>query len=76
MLVDGGVGLGKNHWIVWEGTPETQAGAITPTTDLEEKITNSSFFSWGYVAHQARKGYSLKQLLKDIFGGIVFSRIP
>lgn len=76
MMVDGGVGLGKNHWIVWEGTPETQAGAITPTTDLEEEITNSSFFSWGYVAHQTRRGYSLKQLLKDIFGGIVFSRIP
>lgn len=76
MMVDGGVGLGKNHWIAWEGAPETQTGTISQITDLGAKITNSRFFSWGYVGHQVRRGYTLEQLLKDIFGGIVFSRIP
>ena len=75
-MVDGGAGVGKNHWIVWTGAPETQGGVIAKATDIEEKITDSHFFSWGYVAHQVRRGYTLKQLLKDVYGGIVFSKIP
>lgn len=76
VMVDGGVGVGKNHWIVWEGTPETSNGIITPATSLEEKITHSNFFSWGMVGHLVTRGYRLDQLLNKIFGGQVFTRIP
>lgn len=75
-MVEGGAGVGKNHWIVWEGAPQTQDGAIDQSTVLEEKIVDSKMFSWGYVTHQVTRGYSLGQLLKDIYGGAVFSKIP
>jgi len=41
-----------------------------------EVIVDSKLFSWGQSMHQVTRGYTLKQLLKDVFGGIVFSRIP
>jgi hypothetical protein len=75
-MVDGGGGVGKNHWIVWEGTPATSNGVITSTTSQEEEITHSNFFSWGVVGHQVTRGYQLDQLLSKIFGGQVFTRIP
>ncbi|PNF79527.1 hypothetical protein CXK92_16950 [Stutzerimonas stutzeri] len=75
-MVDGGAGVGKNHWILWEGTPETSNGVITPATSLEETITHSNFFSWGMVGHLVTRGYRLDQLLDKIFGGQVFTRIP
>lgn len=75
-MVDGGAGVGKNHWIKWEGTPETSNGVITPATSLEETITHSNFFSWGTVGHLVTRGYRLDQLLDKIFGGQVFTRIP
>lgn len=75
-MVDGGVGVGKNHWIVWEGVPETPSGVITSATSPGQKITHSNFFSWGMVGHLATHGYTLDQLLSNIFGGRVFTRIP
>ncbi len=75
-MVEGGMGVGKNHWIAWEQAPQTHSGTITSGTDPSELISNSSLFSWGYVGHQVRRGYTLSQLLTDIFGGLVFSRIP
>jgi hypothetical protein len=75
-MVEGGAGVGKNHWIVWEGAPQTQNGEIDQTTASEEKIVDSQMFSWGYVSHQVTRGYTLGQLVKDIYGGAVFSKIP
>ncbi len=75
-MVEGGVGVGKNHWIAWEGTPKTSNGVVTSTTSFEEKIVASKFFSWGMVGHLATRSYTLRQLLNDIYGGRVFSRIP
>lgn len=75
-MVEGGMGVGKNHWITWEQAPQTQSGTITSGTNPSELISNSSLFSWGYVGHQVRRGYALSQLLTDVFGGLVFSRIP
>lgn len=75
-MVEGGMGVGKNHWITWEQAPQTQSGTITSGTNPSELISNSSLFSWGYVGHQVRRGYTLSQLLTDVFGGLVFSRIP
>ena len=75
-MVDGGVGVGKNHWIVWEGTPETSNGVITSATSLEQEIAHSKFFSWGMVGHLATRGSTLDQLLSNIFGGRVFTQIP
>lgn len=75
-MVQGGAGVGKNHWIVWQGIPETLSGVITPTTPLDQKITHSSFFSWGMVGHMTTRGYTLRQLLGSVFGGRVFTRIP
>jgi len=75
-MVEGGMGVGKNHWITWEQAPQTQSGTITGGTNPSELISNSSLFSWGYVGHQVRRGYTLSQLLTDVFGGLVFSRIP
>lgn len=75
-MVDGGVGVGKNHWIVWAGTPETSNGVITSATSLEQEIAHSNFFSWGMVGHLATRGYTLDQLLQNIFGGRVFTQIP
>ncbi len=42
----------------------------------EEKIVDSQIFSWGYVSHQVTRSYTLGQLVKDIYGGAVFSKIP
>ena len=75
-MVEGGAGVGKNHWIVWEGAPQTQNGEIDQTTAPEEKIVDSQMFSWGYVSHQVTRSYTLGQLVKDIYGGAVFSKIP
>lgn len=75
-MVEGGAGVGKNHWIVWEGAPRTQNGEINQTTAPEEKIVDSQMFSWGYVSHQVTRSYTLGQLVKDIYGGAVFSKIP
>lgn len=75
-MVDGGGGVGKNHWIVWKGTPETSDGVITPATPPEQEITHSDFFSWGMVRHLTTPGYTLDQLLGNIFGGRVFTHIP
>ena len=75
-MVEGGAGVGKNHWIVWERAPQTQNGEIDQTTAPEEKIVNSQMFSWGYVSHQVTRSYTLGQLVKDIYGGAVFSKIP
>ncbi|MBD9426388.1 PAAR domain-containing protein [Pseudomonas sp. PDM15] len=75
-MVEGGMGIGKNHWIVWEGPPKTSAGEVTATTNLEEEITGSNLFSWGSLSHQITRGFTLKKLLGDMFGGKVFSRIP
>lgn len=75
-MVEGGVGVGKNHWIVWEQIPHTQNGPISDTTGQEEVITSSSLFSWGYVGHQVTRSYTVGQLESDLFGGLVFSRIP
>lgn len=75
-MVDGGVGVGKNHWIVWEGAPETSSGVITSTTPPGKRITHSKFFSWGMVGHLVTRGDTLGQLLSNSFGGCVFTRIP
>ncbi len=75
-MIDGGAGVGKNHWIAWEEAPKTQAGVISQSTASAEKIADSRMFSWGHVAHQVTRGYTLGQLIKDIYGGTVFSRIP
>jgi uncharacterized Zn-binding protein involved in type VI secretion len=75
-MVEGGAGVGKNHWIAWEKAPQTQGGPVDQTTLPDEVIVNSKLFSWGQSMHQVTRGYTLKQLLKDVFGGIVFSRIP
>lgn len=44
-MVEGGIGVGKNHWIVWEGAPKTAAGRVTATTNLKAEITGSNLFS-------------------------------
>lgn len=75
-MVEGGAGVGKNHWIVWEEAPQTQNGEINQTTAPEDKIVDSQMFSWGYVSHQITRSYTLGQLVKDIYGGAVFSKIP
>lgn len=75
-MVEGGAGVGKNHWIVWEKAPQTHGGPVDQTTLPVEVIVHSKLFSWGQSMHQVTRGYTLKQLLKDVFGGIVFSRIP
>ncbi len=72
-MVKGGAGVGKNHWITWE---QAQSGAVDQTTLPVEVIINSKMFSWGQSMHQVTRGYTVKQLLMDAFGGIVFSRIP
>ena len=74
--LEGGAGVGKNHWIAWEQAPHTHSGPVDQTTLPVEVIINSKLFSWGQSMHQVTRGYTLKQLLKDVFGGIVFSRIP
>lgn len=75
-MVEGGIGAGKNHWIVWEDLPIASSGAITVTTPTNEQITDSRLFSWGNVGHQVTRGFTVRQLLSDVFGGKVFSRIP
>lgn len=75
-LVEGGAGVGKNHWIAWEKIPQTPSGPVDQTTLPVEVIVDSRLFSWGQSIHQVTRGYTLKQLLTDTFGGIVFSRIP
>ena len=75
-MVEGGAGVGKNHWIAWEKVPQTHGGPVDETTLPAEVIVNSKLFSWGQSMHQVTRDYTLKQLLKDAFGGIVFSRIP
>jgi uncharacterized Zn-binding protein involved in type VI secretion len=75
-MVEGGAGVGKNHWIAWEKPPHTQGGRVDQTTLPVEVIVDSKLFSWGQSMHQVTRGYTLKKLLKDLFGGIVFSRIP
>ncbi|SFP65239.1 Zn-binding Pro-Ala-Ala-Arg (PAAR) domain-containing protein, incolved in TypeVI secretion [Geopseudomonas sagittaria] len=75
-MVEGGIGAGKNHWIVWEDLPKTSSGAITVTTPANEQITDSRLFSWGSLGHQVTRGFTVRQLLGDVFGGKVFSRIP
>jgi hypothetical protein len=75
-MVEGGIGAGKNHWIVWEDLPKASSGAITVTTPTNEQITDSRLFSWGNVGHQVTHGFTVRQLLSDVFGGKVFSRIP
>ncbi|VXB55117.1 conserved hypothetical protein [Pseudomonas sp. 8AS] len=61
---------------MWKGTPETSDGVITPATPPEQEITHSDFFSWGMVGHLTTPGYTLDQLLDNIFGGRVFTHIP
>lgn len=75
-MVEGGIGAGKNHWIVWEDLPKTSSGTITATTPTNEQITDSLLFSWGYVRHHVSRGFTVRHLLSDVFGGKVFSRIP
>ncbi|RIA22546.1 putative Zn-binding protein involved in type VI secretion [Ectopseudomonas oleovorans] len=75
-MVEGGVGVGKNHWIVWEQVPQTSNGSISDTTKQGEAIIDSSLFSWGHVGNQVTRGYTVGQLESDLFGGLVFSRIP
>lgn len=75
-MVEGGMGMGKNHWIAWESAPQTSNGVVTSATDPNERITSSTIFSWGAVGHQVARGVTLQQLLGDVFGGKVFSRIP
>jgi hypothetical protein len=75
-MVAGGAGVGKNHWIAWEKAPQTQNAPVGQTTLPVDVIVDSKLFSWGQSKHQVTRGYTLKQLLRDVFGGIVFSRIP
>lgn len=75
-MVEGGIGAGKNHWIIWEDLPKASSGAITIITPTNEQITDSRLFSWGNVGHQVTRGFTVRQLLSNVFGGKVFSRIP
>lgn len=75
-MVEGGIGVGKNHWIAWEDIPKTSSGTIAVTTSTNEQITDSRLFSWGVVGHQVTRGFTVRQLLSNVFGGKVFSRIP
>lgn len=75
MLENGG-GSVKNHWITWEQGPATAEGEVTPTTAPGAAITGSTLFTWGQVGHLLAKNLTLQGLLKHLYGGLVFSKIP
>ncbi|KOY03344.1 hypothetical protein AM274_07840 [Pseudomonas nunensis] len=75
-MLAGGEGLMKDHWITWEQAPSTAAGDITETTAPGDKITQSKLFTWGRVGHLVAPDSTLQSVLKHLYGGLVFSKIP
>jgi uncharacterized Zn-binding protein involved in type VI secretion len=75
-MLDGGDGMMKNHWIAWEQGPTTASGVVTPATVPSMPISSSRIFSWGELKHQLAPGATLQTVLKHLYGGIVFSKIP
>jgi len=66
----------KNHWVTWEQPAKTLSGPITSTTAPSDTISSSMIFSWGELLHQIPAGSTLQTILKYIYGGLVFSKIP
>ncbi len=66
----------KNHWVTWEQPAKTLSGPITPATAPSDTISSSKIFSWGELLHQIPAGSTLQTILKYIYGGLVFSKIP
>ena len=75
-MLENGEGSSKNHWITWEQGPATAEGEVTPTTAPGAAITGSQLFTWGQVGHLLAKNLTLQSLLKHLYGGLVFSKIP
>ncbi|MGE7955241.1 hypothetical protein ACQKQA_01370 [Pseudomonas sp. NPDC089530] len=66
----------KNHWVTWEQPATTLSGPITPSTPPSDAISSSMIFSWGELLHQIPTGSTLQTILKYLYGGLVFSKIP
>ncbi|MBM7354604.1 hypothetical protein [Lelliottia amnigena] len=62
----------KNHWIVWDGPIMTQNGEVISLTTNESEQVQLNLFSWGKVKNQVKGSITLSDVMKNIFGGVVF----
>ncbi|MBH2847068.1 hypothetical protein I6U52_25610 [Serratia marcescens] len=62
----------KNHWIVWDGPITTQNGEVVSLTTNESEQVQLKLFSWGKVKNQVKGNITLSDVMKSIFGGVVF----
>ncbi|HHE5700247.1 TPA: hypothetical protein ACPEY2_004199 [Citrobacter amalonaticus] len=62
----------KNHWIVWDGPIKTQRGEIISLTTKGSELVQLQLFSWGKVKNQVKSNLSLSDVMKSVFGGVVF----
>ncbi|EKK5245920.1 hypothetical protein ACI00O_001419 [Cronobacter sakazakii] len=65
----------KNHWIVWDGPIKTQHGEIVSLMTDESELVQLELFSWGKVKNQVKQNISLSDVMKSIFGGVVFKAL-
>lgn len=70
-------GRKKEHWIVWTRQPIVinTGQPITMATSLDEFI-QLELFSWGKKKQFLISQLTLKQFLKYLYGGMVFTKIP
>ncbi len=62
----------KNHWIVWDGPIKTQHSEIISLATNENELVQLQLFSWGKVKNQVKSNLALSDVMRSVFGGVVF----